>query len=51
MPLLEGALAAIGLVLALIIGWKLFKHVLGAIVFGIVLLLILWFTGLINYIF
>ncbi len=50
MPLLEGALAAVGLVLALIIGWKLFKHILGAAFFGIILLLVLWITGLLNYI-
>ena len=48
MGMFGSALTLVGMVLAIIIGWKLFKHIIGIVVLAVALLLVLWFTGIVN---
>lgn len=45
MPILQGALGILVAVIAVILVWKIFKKLVGALLLGILLLLLLWYFG------
>ncbi|MEM7820136.1 MAG: hypothetical protein QW761_00860 [Candidatus Aenigmatarchaeota archaeon] len=46
MPILQGVLSILVVVIAAVLLWKIFKKLLGVIVLGIILILLLWYFGL-----
>ncbi|MBU5557992.1 MAG: hypothetical protein QW751_02825 [Candidatus Aenigmatarchaeota archaeon] len=46
MPILQSVLGILIALIAAVILWKIFKKLLGVIVLGIILILLLWYFGL-----
>jgi len=47
MGLLGTALTVVGIAAAFFLGLKFLKHFIGAIIFAVLILLVLWFTGIV----
>jgi len=48
MALLETALSALGIIIVFVLAFRIFKHLLGAVLLALVLLIVLWFMGMIS---
>jgi hypothetical protein len=46
MPLLNTVLGVLVTVVVVILLWKIFKKVIGAVIIGVILLAFLWFIGI-----
>jgi hypothetical protein len=48
MALLETALSALGIIIVFVLAFRIFKHLLGAALLALVLLVVLWLAGMIS---